>query len=363
MSSPANLQVGRDHALDAARGTLMLLGLVLHAANVYAVDAGWLLKDGPGSPFFDWLAGLIHAFRMPAFFWVSGYFCALTLVRYGRQLFLRKRLFRLLLPLMVCWCTLNVLQLALLGKPVTPGMLLTLSESVPLYHLWFLVDLAVYFVLAALIGLWVARATAALFQERSWLAQPLFLLALLACFSWAFSLAPRLTGLAYREIAGVTTLYRLATNFPYFLVGMIMYLSPAMLRTFVSVPPVLLLAAAPVAMLAQEQAHTTKGVLAELWLLLGFAGVWCCAGATISLFRRLFQGGSWLSAFLSDASYTIYLFHHVFVFLFASLLLRVSLPGVAKFAAVVFASFAVCAGIHVLLVRRSPMLRLVLNGK
>lgn len=363
MSVHGPLSEGRDHALDAARGTLMLLGLILHAANVYAVNAGWLLQDGQGSPFFDWLAGLIHAFRMPAFFWVSGYFCALTLLRYGPPLFLRKRLIRLLMPLLVSWSTLNVLQLALTGETVRVGMLLTLPYSVPLYHLWFLLDLAVYFVLAAVVGLPALRAVAACVDRRKWLTNPVVLFLLLACTSEAFSIASRLTGVAYQPIGGVTTLYRLGTNLPYFAAGMLMYLSPALRHNFTAVPPMLLVIGAPVAMLAHERALETSGLLSEANMLLAFLGVWCSTGATIALFRQLFPRGNSVSAFLSDASYTIYLFHHVFVFIFASVLIGSALPAGVKFTVVVVATFGVCAAIHELLVRRSPALRLILNGK
>lgn len=94
MTSPHHSQtpLARNASLDAARGILMMLGVVLHTANIYSTQGGWLVWDTERNGFFDVLTELIHVFRMPAFFWISGYFCALTFQRSGSQGLLRKRL-------------------------------------------------------------------------------------------------------------------------------------------------------------------------------------------------------------------------------------------------------------------------------
>jgi glucan biosynthesis protein C len=358
--SPA---ISRDHALDAARGTLMLLGLVLHAANVYSVDASWIISDPRRSMVFDWMAGLIHTFRMPAFFWVSGYFCSLTLLRYGRPEFLRKRLPRLLLPLFVSWATLNVAQLALLGAPVGIGTLLSFPASVPLYHLWFLIDLTIYFVVAAVFGLSLARLLSLAIARFALLRNPLVLVLFLAFGSESASVAVRLTGIAYENLLGVTSLYRLAWHFPYFLAGMTMFISAEGKAALLRISPLALLPATALALFAHAQASTSAALASEGWLLLEFAAVWVSIGATIALFHRLFPVGSRLSGFLSDASYTIYLCHHVVVFAFASVMLDWALPAGFKFTAVTVMAFVVCALVHLLLIRNSRTLRFAFNGK
>jgi glucan biosynthesis protein C len=63
------------------RAITMLLGLVLHSAISYGkIDYGeaWSLKDPETtSLLFDLLVGYIHAFRMPVFFAIAGFFGAL----------------------------------------------------------------------------------------------------------------------------------------------------------------------------------------------------------------------------------------------------------------------------------------------
>ena len=76
----------------------MLLGVVLHSASAYSVNGEWVVRDPENSVVLDWLLHSIHLFRMPAFFWISGYFFALTMSRGDRRVVLGRRLFRLLVP-------------------------------------------------------------------------------------------------------------------------------------------------------------------------------------------------------------------------------------------------------------------------
>lgn len=67
----------RDHSLDALRAAMMLLGVVLHSAASYTVNAErtpWPYQDAQTTVGFDLLVFTIHIFRMPVFFLVAGFF-------------------------------------------------------------------------------------------------------------------------------------------------------------------------------------------------------------------------------------------------------------------------------------------------
>ena len=95
--------------LDAARGIMMLLGIVLHSANVYMLKP-WRVHDAASSIAFDYVNAGIHAFRMEAFFWVAGFFAAMLIDRQVLSVYLKQRLQQLLVPLLATLCTLNVLE-------------------------------------------------------------------------------------------------------------------------------------------------------------------------------------------------------------------------------------------------------------
>ena len=92
--------------LDALRGVMM------PARNLSACCRGllriWQLpwKDGSITGIFDVSLGLIHAFRMPVFYVLAGFFAALLYERRGARAFVRNRVIRILVPFAVGWAIL-----------------------------------------------------------------------------------------------------------------------------------------------------------------------------------------------------------------------------------------------------------------
>jgi glucans biosynthesis protein C len=92
---------------------MMLLGIYLHAAVAYSNIGGWPWKEASRTAAYDISVGLIHFFRMPAFYVMAGFFAALLIHRKGLGAFLRNRASRVLLPFVAGWCVLYPLVMAL----------------------------------------------------------------------------------------------------------------------------------------------------------------------------------------------------------------------------------------------------------
>ncbi|MEM1330123.1 MAG: acyltransferase family protein [Planctomycetota bacterium] len=90
----------RRHDLDAIRSFAMLLGLVLHAALAY-IGMGWPVSDEPTVPMLGAIVAIIHGFRMPLFFLLSGFFAAMLLRRRGLRGLLKHRIARIAVPLAI----------------------------------------------------------------------------------------------------------------------------------------------------------------------------------------------------------------------------------------------------------------------
>ncbi|WP_158238747.1 acyltransferase family protein, partial [Roseateles chitinivorans] len=133
-----------DVDLDRIRATLMVLGIALHAADVFVTAGDWLVADRHRSVVFDALVALIHSFRVPGFFLLSGLLFAGSLRRHATPDLLARQLLRLGVPLLTCWLLLNGAQQALLAwqRGADPWAALE-GLSAPMYHLWFLRDLLV----------------------------------------------------------------------------------------------------------------------------------------------------------------------------------------------------------------------------
>lgn len=100
----------RFYALDNLRAIMMWLGIVLHVAVNHMVSPSQLpWKDSQTSPVADLLLMLIHAFRMPVFFILAGFFVARMIEQRGPMGMLRNRLRRVALPLAIFWPILAIL--------------------------------------------------------------------------------------------------------------------------------------------------------------------------------------------------------------------------------------------------------------
>ena len=146
-----SVKTRRIHSLDAYRGVLMILGIVLHGAIPF-MHRG----DGVSTDIVKFSFWSVHLFRMPAFFVLAGFFGALLWQRYGSGGMLMNRFERLALPLVL---SLTVAIFVILypvflierwynhsGNIVVDALHYTLKEIIPVSppgHLWFLYYLVV----------------------------------------------------------------------------------------------------------------------------------------------------------------------------------------------------------------------------
>lgn len=352
----------RFHSFDAARGILMMLGLVLHGANVYSVDASWLISDAQRSSVFDLLISLIHVFRMPTFYWISGFFVALTFTKKGSAALLSKRARRVLVPLVASWATLNVLQKYLLSSMHGGASISSVvREGVELYHLWFLLDLLVYVVLAAAVLPWLSQRIVRIADWRP--SHWSVLLFVLGCVGMLFTVVARGTGIAYISPFGLTSLYRLATYAPYFFVGMAMYFLPTVRQMLLSVPSWLLVVFIPAVMMSNSWSSGHGRLIGEVALFVAIVMTWGSIGALLGVFSRIFRQDSVLVRLSNEISYTVYLFHHLTVVLLGLALSTLTWGASIKFLLLTCLTFTVTFTIHLLLVRRITWLSLAFNGR
>ena len=170
----------RLHDLDALRACAMLLGVLLHAV-FYTIPFRYFRHHVlPGAsnawalPYFH-LVQLAHGFRMPVFFLLSGFFCALLWQRRGLRGLLKNRILRIALPLLICIPTVRsmeyILNLLDWGYDATSAewaaaMVRDLSN---LWFLWQLLLLCGLLLIAARLGLRFRHPLWWLLIPASWL--------------------------------------------------------------------------------------------------------------------------------------------------------------------------------------------------
>lgn len=99
--APGNMV--RRHDLDALRAIAMLMGIVLHGAIAYIpmIDDGWPVHDANRHQSLGVLMAVVHGFRMPLFFLISGFFTAMLWRKRGLNALIKHRFKRIFLPLLI----------------------------------------------------------------------------------------------------------------------------------------------------------------------------------------------------------------------------------------------------------------------
>ena len=360
----------RLHYLDALRGVLMVLGVVLHSARPYDSNP-WQVKDVVRLEWLDVVVSAIHLFRMPAFFMVAGYFAMFLLARQAMLPFLRERMRRVLVPLLATLVTFNVVQVwVVLGSGGDAGfvqgaLLPAWAAGQWLSHLWFLVILAVFLGLTALFAPGVRRLAGARVQaliERRWVLP--VLLAAAVAGPLAVAVAGRLAGPVLTErILGTVALAEILRYLPAFGLGMLLRVSPVLLQRFARRDwTVLALAAGGFAGMALTAGRDGDAYRAAHMLAEALAS-WMLVRVLFSAFRDLASRPSPFFAYLSSASYSIYLFHHLTAVSAATVLLSAPWPAETKFLAVLALTALVPTVLHHFLVRRYAALGYLFNGR
>ena len=360
----------RYYALDNLRGIMMWLGIVLHVAvNHMTTPSPIPWRDSATSPFADLMLMLIHAFRMPVFFILAGFFVARMIEQRGHAGMLRNRLRRIGLPLLIFWPILGFLTgvLALMFVHVMKRGVVGIDPSlmgkavVARMHLWFMVDL-----------LWLYGASALLVQLRRYLPAighrlisswwgPLVLTLPLALIG---TLYPH--GIMTPEPSFMPNLAELAHFGLFYAAGWILYVHR------VAVLPRLEQTC------GRQGAAGLAAFIASLVVLrdagngmahadLAAAFFFSCAGwfwslGLVGAFSKYTQRQTPWMRYLSDSSYWVYLVHMLGTIGFGILLYHAPLNFLAKMALNIVATTAACLISYQLLVRQTPI-GVLLNGR
>lgn len=355
----------RLYYMDAMRSVLMMGGVFLHAAQIFNPEGLWLLVSESTSMLMYWIVEFIRIFRMESFFVVSGFFCFFTLSKYGTGKFLTVRLTRILVPFIVTALTLNSLQTFWLFKA---GLLqfdwITYVKSGQyVSHLWFLINLSVYFlVFAVLYRLLASRAQN---LTKMILDRPiLFLITPLLFWPYGIIVLGKLGIPVYENLWGVFDVYSLLEYLPYFLLGYLAGINRALLNQLTSFSWWSLIIGCVVSNAVLFALQAIGGTLETLfYYLLKEIQAWVLVLICFKLFFQLTNRAIPAFRFLSDASYTVYLFHHGLVVLFGLLWLKLNTPYYIGYPVTVILTLGMTLLVHRYLISQVSVLSFLYNGK
>lgn len=355
--------------MDSMRSVLMMLGVVLHSCNVYSSEQSWIIFSDRTTVFADYLNTAIHVFRMPSFFAVSGFFFAYTIGKYSPTKFIRVRLARIVVPLVVTAVTLNSLQALILN--ITGYRSYSIREyfcqGAWISHLWFLINLIVYFILSyAMVFLFKNLLTLVLNGARKLFSSlPILGLLALAPLSHLAILAAGKAGFPlYANLFHVFSVSSIISYLPYFAFGCILGAEVDLLKRFVETPIFFTIGVISfAALLAWRGNFDNSLVMTTLHEYIHYLIVWLSILLCFSMFFKFFNRSTPLWLFLSDASYTVYLFHHVIVVGSGYLLIQLGTPPIPSILILIASTALGTLVIHKHVILRSMLARFLFNGK
>lgn len=327
----------RFYDLDVLRAVTMFLGIVLHA-GVFVLPAAlpaWPIYDAAatGDPTYRIVIEALHAFRMPVFFLLSGFFCALLWQRRNLRDMAMHRLRRIGIPLIAGCLTIIPLCIWLLAHSagykapydfplwVFPliGVFGTLGH---LWFLWHLLLIAGAMTLAVRLGFrfdhpkawWLAIPTSMLVSLV--MVQPIFggdvaaqlfskysaVIIYNGCF-FAIGLFFYQRGIMVRPWWTIALLPAILT----FVVGF--YLLDEYINNYEGVVPTGEAAAAANYLGPVPDALMFKNPLTFAGTLVETTCAWLMCFGLMGLFRWLASRESFTVRYIADASYWMYLAH------------------------------------------------------
>jgi peptidoglycan/LPS O-acetylase OafA/YrhL len=351
----------RYFGLDALRGGMMMLGIVLHGAMLYLVTPPPTMPiptDRNNALVFDVIFSFIHSFRMPTFFVLAGFFTALLIEKRGLWGTYKNRASRVLAPLAAGTVTilpvtfLFMIDFMLSARFGTHDLipdreaLMVLSQEmaakgVPtgtpgLGHLWFLYYLCFFYLLIPLCR-FLVRFTAR-FEERfkRWLVSP-FLLLVFALYTaatlWPFHGGQLHEGFVYLK----PHLPSLVYYGSFFVFGYIFHHYRDFLHGVARNVPfwaALVLILFPFSLYASNLDNGARGASFALHVGAVLANG-LCTWALIYLFMgsalRFFDRESPWILYVSQSSYWVFLVHLPLVNFAGWWLVQFDLPAVFKF--------------------------------
>ncbi|WP_404339929.1 acyltransferase family protein [Pseudoalteromonas mariniglutinosa] len=345
----------RLHGLDFCRAVFMLLGLFYHSALIYSDSYVWRVSSLESSYFLSYLYEFIHAFRMEAFYLISGFFYLLVFSKRSTG-FLNERLLRIFPPLLVCGLLINPIMNYLSYERVYDWKEWNyFIEGQWLGHLWFLGNLIGYFIISYPLCFLMIRCNE--IREKYivmcfWFVVPFFSLL-------ALVVSKKLFNGSFLFLTFDTLFY----YYFYFLFGCLCFKNKIRFINVLTYRNAILSAAVYLAVTFAINLNyfsylDPNYLKAASKLSSGFLVL-----AMIAITYNLGKSGSSLTRELSDSSYTIYLLHQpLIVVIYFFIFKELNVYFAFEYILIVIMTFMIAFMTHYYFIKKSPSLLFLFNG-
>lgn len=346
----------------------MVLGVVLHTCAAFSVSKYWLVSYIQPIAWVDYLNSIIHFFRMPLFFMISGFFAFLMMEKQSTRVFCFTKVLRIGIPFLSVLIVINLPQYALLDHLLKSNTSEFVNTNTLTGHLWFLVNLLSYFLVYAAAHSTLNVLTRFTNTMPSIISISLVIFLLPLCYLGLLALNK--FGIPiYKDIPVLGSIHQLFAYFDYFLMGS--FIARIKVQTFTDtllsikgmiLLSVMLLVSSIFWWVPSIMNDITAPYLSHIQAILVSILIWLAAMYILSKNTGALR-------VLADASYTIYLFHHALIVALVLLAnyvfvhYKIHLNAHLVFIFIMGTTLVITMAIHSLLVRKNKKLSFLFNGK
>jgi glucan biosynthesis protein C len=359
----------RYYSLDALRGIMMMLGIVLHASQWYMTEPPGGLPvplDNSRSYLFDVIMHFIHSFRMPLFFVLAGFFTSLLVGKRSFKGTYVNRVQRILIPLLLAIVTILPLTMVMMVSfiasarcgthqfLITGSQLETIAAEMnaagmpadqpSLGHLWFLYYLLYFYLLIPVcfvVSRWTTKLKLGGIITSAWFCAALSVYTIMTL--WYFRGGVLFEGFIFVEPHPPSLLYYGS----FFFLGYLFHSHRGILDTFrtrLTLFGITSLLLFPLAMYFTHMdfaTETTQEFHAAAVISNAFL-TWSLIYFFMGLFLKYLDFQSPWILYVSNSSYWVYLLHMPVVCFIAWLMLPLQLPALVKFSVIVLSTTGIC---------------------
>ncbi len=344
--------MNRYHGLDLARAVFMFLGVFYHSAVIYKVNTEADLVYRDSNIVFNYLTEFIHDFRMDAFYLLAGFFFVLVVERYGKKTAILTRVVRLGVPLVFIGFTFNYFINSFMSERNFTFDLNYIIDGDWLDNLWFIGNLIIYNIVSLLfISAFINKQKVTINKK------------LLSIF--IFIIVPFLSlllGFLGRKFFGTHFVFisfqQLFVYFPYYLLGMLIYMYRQHFVRLLNIKFSLLLLSLYLAIKIFLQLFEFN-----LYLEAAFAkvGSTFLVFAIIGIFNFIAKESKTLDKYV-DSSYTIYLLHQTLIIYLFPFIVILNFDPIVSFLVLSLSVFFLSHFVHHKIIKNSPKLMFLFNG-
>lgn len=346
----------------------MVLGLVLHTCAAFSPSKYWLVSYIEPIKWVDYLNDFIHLFRMPLFFMISGFFAFIMMEKQSLKAFCSTKFVRIAVPFISVLLVINLPQYLGLDYLTKSNISNYINTNSLVGHLWFLVNLLVYFLLYSIIHRFF-QLLKPMINKLSPITY-ISLVIVIVPIGYLGVLGANKVGIPiYDSFLLIGSIHTLFSYFDYFIIGALFsclghenFINTLKSTKGFGLMLVLLLVSILPLTFTSINNDVTIPYLNHIQAISVSLIFWLIA-------TKLMNSNTGILKQLANASYSIYLFHHVIVVLIVlgvNILLlnyRFNIDSNLVFVCVILMTLLLTAFIHNNIVSNSNVMAFLFNGK